>query len=143
MIAKGQRQTDGSYIYTCGNCDGVGFFSDKACPHCYNLNYDELLIQFKTARGERYYAILKAILSIKGKAIVDRAEEYKSKHSNGKMSVADCFHLLMDFKFPLNRFKPLVEWLEETRTIKTGSFRRIQQGGHKVKKTLIRLGYDV
>jgi hypothetical protein len=145
MIAKGEIQADSSYRYTCGNCNGNGRFMDgktgeyEDCPHCYNLDYDKLIEAFRLARGERYYAILKAILSIKGKAIVDSA--IARKH-DGKLFVADLLHLLMEFKFPRNRFKPLVEWLEETHTLKSGVYELIHDSKFKISDGLRELGYE-
>lgn len=145
-VAKGQIQADNSYKYTCGNCNGAGQFIDSKtgqyedCTHCYNLDYDKLIEAFRLARGERYYAILKAILSIKGKAIVDSANARRGE--NGKLSLAALLHVLMEFQFPHNRFKPLVEWLEETRTIQAGAYDRIHRGKFKVSDGLKELGYE-
>ena len=38
------------------------------------------------------------------------------------MNDADMLHMLMEFQFPPNRFKPLVEWLEEYRFLPTGTY---------------------
>jgi len=147
-VAKGQIQSDNSYQYTCGNCKGIGHFMDSKtgeyedCTHCYNLDYDKLLEAFRLARGERYYAILKAILSLKGKAIADSAIVRRNANANIKLTIADLLHLLMEFNFPRNRFKPLVEWLEETRTLPIGVYNRIHDSRFKIADGLKQLGYE-
>lgn len=139
-VAKGKTLKDGTYIYTCGKCHGAGFFGVEPCPHCYNLDYKVLMQHFETARGERYYALLKAILSIKGKAMVDRVATVRSKSESGKISLADLLHIFMEFEFPINRFKPFAEWLEEARAIPTGTYQRIKDSRFGIKKGLIQLG---
>jgi hypothetical protein len=145
IVAKGKTSPDGTYLYTCGNCDGAGQLMDSKtgaysdCTHCYNLDYDKLVEAFRLARGQRYYAILKAILSIKGKAIVESAK--RRKNAEGKITVADLLHIQMEFQFPANRFKPLVEWLEETQTIPSGVYDRIHRGKFKISDGLRELGY--
>lgn len=134
-VAKGQIQPDKTYLYTCGNCLGEGVLPNgETCSHCHNLNYEALITDFATARGERYYALLKAILSIKGKAVYDRAVEIRKE--NGKFTAFDFGRLLLEFGFPRNRMKPLAEWLEETRFCRYGTWENIQDGGLKVKDIL-------
>ncbi len=145
-INKGHVDENHNYIYTCGNCNGAGYVVDsktgldQSCHHCYALDYPALLIAFTTARGERYYALLKAILSIKGKAIHDRAMEIRASR-DGKLLIADLCHLLMEFQFPRNRMKPLAEWLEESRVCPAGMYDRLLDRGFKVNKFLEELGY--
>lgn len=123
-VAKGQIQLDNMYIYTCGNCNGVGFFSNEVCPHCYNLDYERLTQEFKTARGSRYYALLKAILSVSGKAIADEFIDLKSTH--GKLSPVQMGYLTL--RFGMN-FTALGEWLEECRLIPSGMTLRVKERG--------------
>lgn len=132
-IAKGQHQPDHSYKYTCGKCQGRGKLPNGICDHCYSLNMELLLEQFQTARGERYYAILKAILSVKGKAIHDRAVQIKQE--TGKVSPLDLGIMCIEFGFG-TRMKPLVEWLEECRLAPTGLYTNLQERGMKVGKVL-------
>jgi hypothetical protein len=133
-VAKGVWNPDTGYSYICANCNGT---NRATCTHCYGLNYPKLLEAFAVARGARYYAILKAILSIKGKAIYDRAREVAG---GGKLSPADLCELLVEFEFPPNRMKPLVEWLEETRILPTGAYGRLREMGFRVSAALEALG---
>lgn len=147
-VAKGRIDENHNYVYTCGYCNGKGHLgSDNMhpCPHCYNLEYPMLLSHFETAKGERYYALLKAILSIKGKAIYDRAKEVDNlrlANQGGHLTYADLYHLFMEFEFPRNRFKPFMEWLEESGVVPSGTHGRMVAGGLKVGDCLKRLGYD-
>jgi hypothetical protein len=109
-VAKGQIQPDKSYRYTCGNCRGHGLIDGITCPHCYDLDMIDLLAAFGTARGERYYAILKTILKLQGKAIYERAIQLKAQ---GKFTAVEIGVLVLEFNFPENRVKPLLEWLDE------------------------------
>lgn len=111
----------------------------QVCPYCCNLNYDMLISEFITAFGERYYALLNTILSIKGKAIYDRAREvHKTK---GKLTPHDVCHLLMEFKFPPNRMKPFFEWLEQNKVCYWGTYKELQHNGFMVTVELAKLGY--
>lgn len=132
MIAKGQIQPDYAYQYTCGHCSGVGFLlsTGKICPHCYNLDLPRLLEAFQTARGSRYYALLKAILSIQGKAICDRYLEIYAERGNHWI-VIDYGRLVLEFGWG-KRMKPLAEWLEECRLIPTGTYEKIRERGPKI-----------
>jgi hypothetical protein len=157
-VAKGYIDNSCTYHYTCGNCKGIGHFMDsktgkyEVCTHCYDLDYAKLIDAFRLARGEQYYAILKAILSLKGKDIHDRVWEigeargkYRERFDGIQVpviTVADMLHLLMEFQFPQNRFKPLVEWLEECRFVPTGTHDKIRRSNFKVRDGLKELGYD-
>lgn len=140
-IAKGRILADYTYVYSCKMCGGTGFLLDAkrgdiVCHHCYNLDYDKLMEAFATARGERYYAILKAILSIKGKAMCDRFKEVE-KAAGRHLWVSELFVLCFrEFGFPENRMKPFVEWLEEARVLPTGAYDRLRNRGMKVRATL-------
>lgn len=139
-INKGRHSEHHDYLYTCGYCNAKGYIKGLPCPHCYNLDLPTLLKEFETARGERYYALLKAILSIKGRAIYDRAMEIRNTQE-GKLKIADLCHLLIEFQFPHNRMKPLAEWLEECRVCPAGTYEHLQARGFKVKDSLRQLGY--
>lgn len=105
--AKGQRQPDGTYIYTCGKCHGRD--GNQDCDWCYGLNLDRIVEEMqKGARGQRYYSLLKAHLSITGKEIVD--EWQRLKEEKDALRAADIGYLSL--KFRLN-FKATWEWLEE------------------------------
>lgn len=126
-IAKGQIQPDKSYRYTCGKCGGFGQTKEgKLCDHCYDGIYERLIEEFATARGERYYALLKAILRIKGKAIYDYAQSL-IKENGGKLRPVDFGHCVLEFNFPHNRMKPIAEWLEETGLIPVGAWSRLNR----------------
>lgn len=141
-IARGIRQPDNRYLYTCLRCSGMGYKRDVLCTDCYDLDYDVLIEHFATARGTRYYALLKAILSLKGQAIADRALEI----NEGNIRRQDLFHLLVEFNFPRNRFKPLVEWLEECKIIPAGTYDEYEHQmrlnpDFRIHKVLAKLGY--
>ena len=138
-VNKGHHDEIHNYIYTCGYCNGKGFIKGLPCPHCYGLHLPRLMQEFETARGERYYAILKAILSVKGREIYDRAREVKA--ARGKFTPYDFCHLLIEFNFPHNRMKPLAEWLEECGFCPYGTYEHLQQRGFKPMKVLEELGY--
>lgn len=127
QVAKGQIQADNSYKYTCGTCNGRGFLldsrrGDELCVHCYNGDYVRITEELKTARGQRYYGLLKSALKVSGKAIADKALALKAEH--GKITPILLAYL--SHHFQLN-FKALGEWLEECRIIHTGSTLRIQE----------------
>lgn len=144
-VAKGRWDTAQGYIYTCGMCAGRGTVTTAqghsvSCPCCYGLDLDRLLDEFATARGERYYALLKAILSIQGKAIVDRVLTMRSDSETGKLTPAQLLIAFHEFRFPLNRWKPFVEWLEETSVIRPGTYERMKDGNFKVRESMIKAG---
>jgi len=132
-VAKGQVQPDKSYRYRCGKCSGSGRVSSGICPHCYRLDLKLLHEQFQTAQGERYYALLKAILSVQGKAIYDRAMELQQKDG-----VSTPLHLgILCIEFGFNsRMKPLVEWLEECRLLPSGIYVDLRERGMRVGAVL-------
>lgn len=132
-VAKGQIQEDKSYQYTCGKCKGQGMIDARFCNHCYNLRHDLLSEQFQTAKGEQYYAILKAILSIKGKAIYDKAVEINAQ--NGKFTPVDIAYLSILFGFEM-RMKALCEWLEECQFLPTGLYEDLREKGMGVRDML-------
>lgn len=142
MDAKGKLQPDGRYAYTCGNCNGKGRLPDGAdsveCPHCHDLDLPILLKQFETAKGQRYYAIWKAILSLIGKSILDEFHQVVAE--TGNFSPADMCRMLVKFGLPNNRMKAMAEWLEEARCIPTGMYEHLQERGFKVSKAMAKLG---
>lgn len=118
MIAKGITQPDGTYIYTCLKCGGKG----GDCPDCYGLDTERILAAMKEgARGERYYALLKAFLSVNGKAITDEGKRiYAERDSLRPIDMG-----YISLKFGLN-FKATVEWLEETRVMRSGVYEKVK-----------------
>lgn len=117
MIAKGQTQPDGTYLYTCLKCGGKG----GDCPDCYGLDSARILAAMKDgARGERYYALLKAFLSVNGKAITDEGKRIYAERDG--LRPIDLGYISL--KFGLN-FKATVEWLEETVVIPGNTYERI------------------
>lgn len=121
-VAKGYITPDKRYIYVCSKCDGTGRYRNNDCDWCYNLDLDVLRAEIKTARGKRYYALLKAILSRVGKPIVDTAN--KIHDETGKLTPIDIGYLSL--WFDLN-FKATCEWLEEAQIIPHGMHDRIRQ----------------
>lgn len=130
MIGKGQIQDDKSYVYTCLQCQGSGWFHGDPCTHCYGGDIDRLLVEFAVARGERYYALLKRILAANGKAIYDAACEIRQK--NGGFRPYDIAWLCIKFDWPQNRMKALAEWLEETHFMPAAMYSHLQEHGMKV-----------
>jgi hypothetical protein len=135
-VAKGRWNPETGYDYTCGKCAGTGDVRGYVCDHCYGVlkpdaQWSAIMSAFKTARGQRYYALLKAALSIKGKAIVDDAESYKERGE--KLTVAEIFHMMVRHEWPRIRAKAFFEWLEETYTIKTGIYRHMRNSGLTIK----------
>lgn len=134
-VAKGKWNPEVGYEYTCGKCHGTGEVQGYLCDHCYGVlqpdaRWKAIMTSFRTARGERYYALLKAALSIKGKEIVDAVVDMKSER--GKVTIADIFHLMVKFDWPRMRAKPFFEWLEET-CIFSGIYRNIRDSGMTIK----------
>lgn len=142
-VAKGTIAYNYDYIYTCGNCDGHGYHADcTICTHCYNLDLPRLLIEFKTARGQRYYAILKAILSLCGGDLARDVNALRNQKPAGVgISYADLCHELVRYRWPRNRWKPFLEWLEECRVIKVGAYTYFKERGIGVARMLELLGY--
>lgn len=130
MAAHGHAHEDGSYEYTCGLCGGQG--SNASCPWCYGLNVKRISEEMrKGARGQRYYSLLKAHLSITGKAIVDECKRLKAEQ--GKITPVEIAYLSV--KFGLN-FKATWEWLEETRCIQTSYGHYVRDGWFTVKQAV-------
>lgn len=113
-LRKGQTLPDGTYLYTCGKCNGTGEYNDFLCDWCYGLDTAQLCEHLKMARGERYYGLLKALLSVIGKPMVDYTRQLREKQ--GKLLVVDIAHVHL--KFNLN-MKATWEWLYETRVLRT------------------------
>lgn len=112
-VAQGETLPDGTYIWECNKCEG-----NPDCDWCYGLDANRIIEEMnKGARGQRYYALLKAFLSVHGKGMVDFANTLRE--NNGKMSPAALG--AVSLKFGLN-FKATCEWLEETRVIRTGAY---------------------
>lgn len=132
QVAKGRIQPDNSYSYTCGTCGGQGHLLDsrlgeEICVHCYNGDYARITEEMKTARGQRYYGLLKSALKVAGKDIADKA--IATRGENGKLSVANVGYLCHYFNL---NFKALGEWLEECRVIPTGKTQEIQETTFKM-----------
>jgi len=128
QCAKGVSSTDGTYIYTCGKCNGYGLYRGDVCDWCYNLDTTRIIEEIKKgARGQRYYSLLKAFLSVNGKAIVD--EHRRIKCENGKVVVVDIGYISL--KFGLN-LKATWEWLEETQCVYSGTYNHFTESKLKV-----------
>lgn len=128
QAAKGQTLDDGTYVYKCGKCYGRGMYHGEACDWCYNLDVSRILEEMKKgARGQRYYSLLKAFLSVNGKAIVDEFQRIKDEQ--GAFYPVDIGYLSL--KFGLN-FKATWEWLEETYCLRT-TYHLFEDSGRKVR----------
>lgn len=129
-VAKGQSYPDGTYVYTCGTCNGAGFVGDNHdCPDCYGLNVEKIVEQIqKGARGQRYYGLLKAFLSVRGKEIVSGFWTIKAR--DGKVTPVDIGYLSL--KYGLN-LKATWEWLEECRCVHSGMYEHFGSSGIKVR----------
>lgn len=128
MLNQGYIEDDYSYHYQCRQCSGW-HGANSACSHCYGGDLDRLLVEFATARGERYYALLKRILVVQGQAICEAV--YQIRDENGKLTPVDMAGILLAFGWPDNRLKPLAEWLEECGLIYTGTYDRLKSSGLK------------
>lgn len=117
-VAKGQSYEDGTYVYTCGNCKGTGFVKDGQCSHCYGGNVEQIVVEMKKgARGERYYALLKAFLKARGKTIVEEFDAIKQRE--GKVLIFDAGYIAL--KTGLN-LKATFDWLVECGRGKSGIY---------------------
>jgi hypothetical protein len=126
--AKGETLSDGTYVYKCGKCNGFGMVHGHACDWCYGLDIPRIVDEMKKgARGQRYYSLLKAFLSVNGKAMVD--ECHRIAQEQQKVTPVDIGYLSL--KFGLN-FKATWEWLEETRCLRT-TYHLFTDSGHKVR----------
>lgn len=118
-INKGHVTPDKTYIYTCHNCGG----KNPDCPYCYALNTKRIIEEMqKGAKGQRYYALLKAFLSVEGKAIYDAAAKIRA--DNGKALIYDVGYLSL--RFGLN-FKATCEWLNECGFMRSGMYELAMQ----------------
>lgn len=116
LVAKGKSSPDGTYIYTCGTCDGRG------CTDCYGGDTEKILAAMNAgARGQHYYALLKAFLSVKGRAMVESFHRVKAENG-GTITPVDLGYITS--LHGLN-FKATVEWLEETGCVRVGTHRQI------------------
>lgn len=130
QCGKGQTQPDGTYIYTCNACNGTGVVNDEVCHWCYALNTSIIAEKMSSGvRGQQYYALLKAFISVNGKEMVEEAKAFKSK--NGKITPHDLLYISLRFKL---NWKATVEWLEETYTIPSGTYELLQGMGFKPTK---------
>lgn len=135
VINKGHIAEDKTYVYTCHRCN----FTDDLCPYCFARNMELVRVNLRHTRGQQYYALLKTALSVIGKDICDSAASLGNQH--GKLTWMDLGYLTVQFDIP---FKPLVEWLEETGVVKSGTYRYFQENGGKVGVLLdkARIAYD-
>lgn len=129
QVGEGKSYPDGSYDYVCAACRDSGFVDGSECVWCYGKDPDRILDEMrKGARGQRYYALLKAYLSVKGRDIVAAAQwMHGGEH---KLTVTDLGRLHL--RFGLN-FKALTEWLEECGVIRPGTYERLHYSGIRVK----------
>lgn len=118
LVAQGKTQPDGLYIWECNKCEGN---HNPNCDWCYGLDTTRIIEEMtKGARGQRYYALLKAFLSVNGKAMVEFAKTLRGE--DGGYSPAGIGWV--SIKFGLN-FKATCEWLEETNVLRAGWYDRV------------------
>lgn len=116
LVAQGKTLSDGTYLWECNKCEG-----NPECNWCYGLDTDRIVDEMKKgAKGQRYYALLKAVLSVRGKEMVDFAKTMRQE--NGGFSPAGIG--VVSLKFGLN-FKATAEWLEETSILPSGWYERV------------------
>lgn len=132
QAAKGVIQPDKSYRYTCGKCRGKGTSNGAVCDWCFNLDLDKCREAIKTSQGQKYFSLLKAILSIVGKHIYDEVMAYKAANESGKIAIVDLGYITL--RFGLN-FKATIEWLEETHGLLSGTHSRIMESNITDKTT--------
>jgi hypothetical protein len=126
-LASGKTLSDGTYEWQCNKCEG-----NPECDWCYALDMARIVEEMnKGARGQRYYALLKAFLSINGKAIHDFAISLKEQR--GSLRVIDLGYVALNFDL---NFKATVEWLEETHVIRAGAYSQISRSKLKVADIL-------
>jgi hypothetical protein len=135
MINKGITFPDGTYWYTCRKCQGTGSVRGNLCDHCYDLDVNALTGAIKLARGERYYALLKAILSVCGKVIVDDAKALAEPQEK-KFYALDVAYLAIKYNLS---FKVVFEWLEETHFCRAGMHKHMREAMRRNKKTVAAL----
>lgn len=113
--AKGKTQPDGTYLFTCGTCGGKAH-TDKSieCAWCYGGDVARIATELKTARGQRYYGLLKSFLRERGKAMVDELRRLQAER-DGTITPVEVGYVSL--KFNLN-FKATWEWLHETHCIR-------------------------
>lgn len=130
QVAKGRTLEDGTYLFTCGHCNGAGQRDGDVCSWCYGLDTDRILAAMRDGtRGQRYYGLLKAYLSVKGKTICDEAQRLK-RERGGTLTLVELGYIHL--KYGLN-FKATVEWLEETSCIRSGTYDLYIENRWKVK----------
>lgn len=140
MINKGRWNPDVGYEYVCHYCNDSPIVASDGriaeCPYCYGGDWDKLVAQFATARGERYYALWKTMLRMRGKQWVDAFNAKRAGNASGKVSVADMLEAFVDTGIPQNRWKPYVEWLEERDCIRAGTYEDLKERGLKVGEAI-------
>jgi hypothetical protein len=126
MLRKGQSLADGTYVYRCG-CS----FANPECTYCYGANLERCRYALKSARGERYYGLLKTILSHIGKDLVDAVRAIRDR--NEPVTVLDVAWIA--WKHDLN-FKATCEWLEETSAIRSGVYNTVHDSRIKISEMM-------
>jgi hypothetical protein len=121
-VATGTKMLDCSYRYACASCAGTGKRGEQICQDCYGLDIERITLALKTARGYRYYALLKAWLSVRGKEMADEAKRVKEK---GALSPIDVGYISL--RFDLN-LKATSKWLGECRVIPAGAYEYFMHG---------------
>lgn len=88
--------------------------------------------QLKTARGKRYYDILKQVIAARGDDIVRDARAAIAAN-DGKLTAVDVGVLAV--RYDLN-LKATWEWLEECRVLPTGTYDKAVSRGMRAKQVL-------
>lgn len=125
LAAKGHSQTDGSYAYRCGKCQGTGRYAGQVCDWCYAGDFKAVREKLRAGvRGQQYYSLLKEFLRIAGKPLVTEARAF------GRLSPVDVGYLSL--RYGLN-LKATWEWLEECEVVASGTYEDCIERGLKVK----------
>lgn len=124
LAAKGRSQTDGSYAYCCGKCQGTGHYAGQVCDWCYAGDFKAVREKLHSGvRGQQYYSLLKEFLRIAGKPLVTEARAFD------RLSPLDVGYLSL--RYGLN-LKATWEWLIECQVIYYTDYERFIKLGIKV-----------
>lgn len=85
----------------------------------------------KEARGQEYQAILRQILRDVGGEIAEDARQMKDE--TGSITLLNCGVLAVSYDLNL---KAVMEWLEESRVLPTGTYELCQSRGMKAREVL-------
>ena len=90
-----------------------------------------LIAELNTARGKRYYDLLRQVLADIGPAIVADFDRFRAE--TGTVTPVNLGQIVL--RHGLN-FKATCEWLEEVTDLPTGTYERLKLDGLKVRDVL-------